>query len=83
MILFSVRWPRLLSRVLHQSRDFLGSDWGVSVVAILDCSLKVYACGQQKALTMLDYCVSANCNNPQATQSIAMHKFPWNRPAVR
>jgi len=25
-ILFSVGWPRLLSRVLHQSRDFLGSD---------------------------------------------------------
>ena len=26
------------------------SVWGVSAVAILDCSLTVYACGQQKAL---------------------------------
>ena len=59
------------------------SVWGVSAVAILDCSLNVYACGQQKALTMPAYRVSANCNNPQATQSIAMHEFPRNRPAVR
>ena len=59
------------------------SVWGVSVVAILDCSLNVYACGQQKALTMPAYCVAANRNNSQATQSITMHKFPWNRPPVR
>ena len=52
------------------------------MVAILDCSLNVYACGQQKALTMLAYCVAANCNNSQATQSITMHKFPQNRSAV-
>ena len=45
------------------------SVWGVSVVAILDCSLNVYACGQQKALTMLACCIAANCNNSQATQS--------------
>ena len=29
------------------------------------------------------YCVAANCNNSQATQSITMHEFLWNRPAVR
>ena len=57
--------------------------WGVSAVAILDCSLNVYACGQQKALTMPAYHVAANCNNSQATQSINMHEFPWNRPTVR
>ena len=57
------------------------SVWGVSVVAILDCSLNVYACGRQKALTMPAYCVVANCNNSQATQSVTMHEFPRNRPA--
>ena len=61
------------------------SVWGVSAVAILDCSLNVCACGRQKALTMPAYCVSANCkcNNPQATQSIVMHKFPQNQSTVR
>ena len=59
------------------------SVWGVSAVAILDCSFNVYACGRQKALTMQAYCVAANCNNSQATQSITMHEFPRNRPAVR
>ena len=69
----SVTW---LSRKWCQS--------GESVrLAILDCSLNVYACGRQKALTMPAYCVAANCNNSQATQSITMHEFPRNRPAVR
>ena len=54
------------------------SVWGVSAVA-----LNVYACGRQKALTMPAYCIAANCNNSQATQSISMHEFPRNRPAVR
>jgi len=36
------------------------SVWGVSAVAILDCSLNVYACSRQKALTMPAYCVAAN-----------------------
>ena len=62
---------------------YVGSVWGVSAVVILDCSLNVYAYGRQKALTMLAYCVAANCNNSQATQSITMHEFPRNRPAVR
>ena len=39
------------------------SVWGVSAVAILDCSFNVYACGRQKALTMPAYCVAASCNN--------------------
>ena len=59
------------------------SVWGVSAVAILDCSLNVYACGRRKALTMPGYCVAANCHNSQTTQSITMHEFPRNRPAVR
>ena len=57
--------------------------WGVSAVAILDCSLNVYACGRKKALTMPAYCIAANCNNSQATQSVTMHEFPRNRPTVR
>ena len=59
------------------------SVWGVSAVAILDRSLNVYVCGRQKALTMPAYCVAANCNNSQATQSMTMHEFPRNRPALR
>ena len=54
-----------------------------SAVAIFDCSLNVYACGRQKALSMPAYCVAANCNNSQATQSLTTHEFPRNRPAVR
>ena len=75
----------MLSQVLNQSRDFLGSDvnLGSRAVAVLDCSLNVYACGRQKALTMPAYCVAANCNNSQATQTITMHEFSRNRPAVR
>ena len=59
------------------------SDWGVSAVAILDCSVNEYVCGRQKALTMPAYCIAADCNNSQATQSITMHEFPQNWPAVR
>ena len=59
------------------------SVWGVGAVAILACSLNVYACGRQKALTMPAYCIAANCNYSQATQSITTREFLWNRPAVR
>ena len=54
------------------------SVWGVSVVAILDCSLNVYACGRQKALTMpaYTYCLAANCNNSQATQKHNYARVP-------
>ena len=69
--------------ISHVTFSEVTSVWGVSAVAILDCSLNVYGCGRQKALTMPAYCVAANCNNPQATQSITMHEFPRNRPAVR
>ena len=51
------------------------------MVAILDCSLNVYVCSQQKALTMPAYCIAANCNNSQAIQSINMPEFPRNQPA--
>ena len=40
-------------------------------------------CGRQKKLTMLAYCVAANCNNSQMTPGITMHELPRNRPAVR
>ena len=66
----SITW---LSRKWRQSGD---------AVAILDCSLNVYACGRQKALAMPTYCVAANCNNSQATQSITMHELPRNRLAM-
>ena len=59
------------------------SIWGVSAVVIFDCSLNVYACGRQKALTMPTYCVAANCNKSQATQNITMRGFPRNQPAMR
>ena len=69
--------------ISHVTFSEVTSVWGVSAVAILDCSLNVYVCGRQKALTMLTYCIAANCNNSQATQSITMHEFARNRPAVR
>ena len=69
---------RLAKTVLHQSRDFLGSD--VNLGSQCGChlrlfieSMNVYAHGRQKALTMLAYCVAANCNNSQAAQNITMH----------
>ena len=64
--------------ICHVTFAEVTSVWGVSVVAILDCSLNVYACGRQKALTMPAYCIAANCNNSQATQNITMHEFLRN-----
>ena len=52
--------------ISHVTFSEVTSVWGVSAVAILDCSLNVYACGRQKALTVPAYCVAANCNNSQA-----------------
>ena len=84
-MLFSVGWPRLQSRVLHQSRDFpeVTSVWGVSAVAILDCSVNCVCVLSTKKLTMPAYCLAANCNNSQTTPCITMHELPRNRPAVR
>ena len=84
-ILFSVGWPRIQSRVLHQSRDFpeVTSVWGVSAVAILDSSVNCVCVWSTKHLTMPAYCVAANCNNSQTTPGITMHELPCNRPAVR
>ena len=85
MILFYVGWPRLQSRVLHQSRDFteVTSVWGVSAVAILDSSVNCVCVWSTKKLTMPANCVAANCNNSQTTPGITMHELPRNRPAVR
>ena len=84
-ILFSVGWPRLQSRVLHQSCDFpeVTSVWGVSAVAILDSSVNCVCVWSTKKLTMPACCVAANCNNSQTTPGITMHELPRNRPAVR
>ena len=83
--MFSVGWPRLLSRVLHQWRGFLGSE--VSLGSQCGCHLRLFiecvcVCSTKNS-TMPAYCMAANCNNSQATQSITMHEFPRNRPAVR
>ena len=59
------------------------SVWGVSAVAILDCSVNCVCVWLTKKLTMLAYCVAANCNNSQMTLGITVHELPRNRPAVR
>ena len=85
MIFFSVGWPRLQSRVLHQSRDFPGSD--ISLGSQCSCHLRFFSkcvcVWSTKKLTMLAYCVAANCNNSQMTPGITMHELLRNRPAVR
>ena len=71
--------------VLHQSCDFLGND--VSLGSLCGCHLRLFiecvCVWSTKRSTMPAYCIAANCNNSQATQSITMHEFLWNRPAVR
>ena len=59
------------------------SVWGVSAVAILDSSVNCVCRWSTKKLTMLAYCVAANCNNSQTTPGITMHELPCNRPTVR
>ena len=59
------------------------SVWGVSAVAILDSSVNCVCVWSTKKLTMLAYCVAANCNNSQITLGITMHELPRNQPAVR
>ena len=59
------------------------SVWGVSAVAILDSSVNCVCVWLTKKLTMLAYCVAANCNNSQTTPGITMHEFPSNWPVVR
>ena len=55
---------RLGFSISHVTFSEVTSVWEVSAVAILDCSLNVYAGGRQKALTMPAYCVAANCRIP-------------------
>ena len=85
MILFSVGWARLQSWVLHQSRDFPGSE--VRLGSQCGCHLRFFSklCMHvvEKKLTMPAYCVAANCNNSQTTPGITMHELPCNRPTVR
>ena len=59
------------------------SVWGVSLVAILDSSVNCVCMWSTKKLTMLAYCVAANCNNSQITPGITMHELPHNQPIVR
>ena len=58
------------------------SVWGVGAVAILDSSVNCVCVWLTKKLTMLAYCVAANCKNLQMTPGIAMHELPRNWPAV-
>ena len=53
------------------------------MVAILDSSVNCVCMWSTKMLTMLAYCVAANCNNLQTTPGITMHELPCNQPAVR
>ena len=59
------------------------SVWGVSAVAILDCSVNCVWVWSTKKLTMPAYCVAANCNNSQTTPGITMHELLCNQSAVR
>ena len=56
---------------------------GVSAVAILDSSVNCVCVWSTKKLTILAYCVAANCNNSQMSPGITMHELLRNRPAVR
>ena len=62
---------------------FLGND--ISLGSQCGCHLKLFieCVWSTKVLTMPAYCIAANSNKSQATQSITMHEFPRNRPAVR
>ena len=50
---------------------------------MLDSSVNCVCVWSTKKLTMLAYCVAANCNTLQTTPGIVMHKLPHNQPAVR
>ena len=69
--------------ISHVTFQEVTSVWGVSAVAILDSSVNCVCVWSTKKLTMLAYCVAANCNNSQMTPGITMHELPCNRPAVR
>ena len=71
---FFVGWPRLQSRVLHQSLDFPGSD--VSLGSQCGCNLS------KLCMHVVDY-AGLLCNNSQTTPGITMHELSRNRPAVR
>ena len=51
---------------------------GVSAVAILDSSVNGVCVRLTKKLTMLAYCVAANCNNLQTIPGITMHELLRN-----
>ena len=59
------------------------SVWGVSAVAVLDCSVNCACVWSTKKSTMLAYHAATNCNNSQTTPGITMHKPPCNWPTVR
>ena len=53
--------------ISHVTFSEVTSVWGVSAVAIQDCSLNVYACGRQKALP---------CRPTVLQQTVTTHKQP-------
>ena len=69
--------------ISHMTLPKVTSVWGVSAVAILDSLVNCVCVWSTKKLTMLAYCVAANCNNSQTTPGITMHELQRNRPAVR
>ena len=64
--------------ISHVTFSEVTSVWGVSAV-VIEC----VCVWSTKSSTMPAYCIAANCNNSQATQSITKHEFPRNRLAVR
>ena len=68
----SVTW---LSRKWRQS----GSQCGCHLRLLIEC----VCVWSTKSYNHAGLRVAANCNNSQATQNIAMHEFPRNRPSVR
>ena len=50
---------------------------------MLDSSVNCVCVWSTKKLTMLAYCVAANCNNSQMTPGITMHELLRSWPAVR
>ena len=69
--------------ISHVTFSEVTSVRGVSAIAILDSSVNCVCVWSTKKLTMLAYCVAANCKNSQTTPGITMHELLRNRPTVR
>ena len=85
MILFSVGWPRLQSRVLHQSLEFPSSD--VSLGSQCGCHLRFFSklCMRvvNKKVNYASLLCCRELQQMQTTPGIKIHELPHHRPAVR